>query len=152
MSKCQNCGVEFNPVNEQHRYCSGSCRVDAFHKRKMGVITPSITAYQTHSKTSVNTIVLSKDEYDDLQKRIIEAESWNDTNTELIYQHKENTNIALQTAEFWKAKYEELLKKNSEERLEQEKKHRQEMYNMKEELDGIKIADKITSIFGNLKR
>ena len=152
MSKCENCGESFSPVNEQHRYCSGSCRVEAFHKRKTGALTPVLTGGLTHKQTPINSVVLSKFEYDELQERVIQAESWNQTKDELIYEHKSTISHWIQSTEFWKLKYDELLKKNADERLEQETRHRQELSKMKEELDGIRLADKITSIFGNLKR
>jgi len=99
-----------------------------------------------------NSVVLSKFEYDELQERVVQAESWNETKDELIYQHKSTISHWVQSTEFWKLKYDELLKKNAEERLEQETRHRQELSKMKEELDGIRLADKITTIFGNIKK
>lgn len=152
MSKCENCGGTFSPVNEQHRYCSANCRVEAFHKRKTGSLTPVITGSLTSKTPPVNTIYLSKYEYDELQERVNQAETWNETKDELIYEYKNTISQWIQSTEFWKLKYEELLKKGAEERLQQETMHRQEMSRLKEELDGIKLADKITSIFGNIKR
>jgi hypothetical protein len=150
MNNCLNCGTRYTPQNEQHKYCTQKCRVEAFHKRKTGVLTgvltDRVTEYQTHSKTALNTIILAKDDYDELQSRVVQAESWNDTKDELIYQHKSTITHWQQMCEFWKSKYEELLKKNAEERLEQETKHRQELSNLKEELNSSKIFEKVASI------
>lgn len=152
MNTCLNCGVRYSPQNEQHKYCTSKCRLDAFHKRKSGVLTAvstdRVTEYQTHSKTALNTIILTKSDYDDLQKRVVEAESWNDANQEMIHEHKQNTGRAMQMVEFWKAKYEEALKQNANERFEQEKQHRQELSNLRDELRSSKVFEKVATILG----
>lgn len=124
--------------------------MDAFHKRKSGVLTgvsnDRVTEHPTHSKTALNTIILAKNDYDELQKRVVEAESWNDANQEMIHEHKQNTGRAMQMVEFWKAKYEEILRTNAQERFEQEKQHRQELSMLREELNSVKVFEKVATI------
>jgi len=109
---CQNCNVGFAAQNEQHKYCSQRCRLDAFHKRKTGVLTavsPIVNGFvhPTHDARS-NVIYLSLDDYDDLKSQILlNQESWNQE----IQAHKD-TKAWLS---FYQTNYETLL--NEEKKL-----------------------------------
>lgn len=103
---CQNCGIGFDTKNDQHKYCSSNCRVDAFHKRKTGVITgvstPVSQSVQYSGNRGSNVIYLTLEEYDELKDQVLlNQESWNQE----IQKHKDT----MTWMEFYQSQYHKSL-------------------------------------------